>query len=283
MKLSRFVITLLFCLLTGISTAQNKHQNKPYFFIQLTDPQFGMFENNNGFAKETELLEKAVVEINRLKPDFVVITGDLVNDPEDQSQISEFKRIIAKIHSDIPVYLTPGNHDIGAVPDSLNINRYIDNYGYDRFSFRHKGSKYIGFNSSLIKFNTLDFEQMQYEWLKRILTKSRKARHTILFCHYPFFIKSFNEPENYSNIGMINREKYLTIFKTNNVDAVFCGHLHNNAYAKYGEMELVITNPIGKPHGSVSSGFRIVKISKGSKIEHDFYELDEIPETIIFD
>ena len=67
-------------LIAGTVLAQRNTNAAPWFFVQLTDPQFGMFENNVGFEKETILYEKAVAEINRLNPDFVVITGDLVND-----------------------------------------------------------------------------------------------------------------------------------------------------------------------------------------------------------
>lgn len=257
-------------------------KNHPYFFIQITDPQFGMFENNNGFEKETVLYENAVVKINRLKPDFVVITGDFVHNLKDMSQIAEFKRITGKIDSNIPVYLTPGNHDIGEVPDYVSINSYIKNYGYDKFSFKHKNSQFIGFNSCIIKANTPDFEQRQYDWLKKMLAKSRKSKHIILFCHYPFFIKSFDEPETYSNIGKRNREKYLTLFEANKVNIIFSGHLHNNAYAKFDEVELVTTSALGKPLGDASSGLRIVKVFS-DRIEHKYYELDEIPESITFD
>ncbi|MEI6048516.1 MAG: metallophosphoesterase [Bacteroidota bacterium] len=261
--------------------SKNGH-NHPYFFIQVTDPQFGMFENNNGFEKETYLYEKSVKEINRLKPDFVVITGDFVNDPKDMSQIAEFKRITVKIDSKIPVYYTPGNHDIGKIPDYLSINSYIKNYGYDKFAFKHKNSQFIGFNSCIIKANTPDFEQRQYDWLKKMLAKSKKARHIIIFCHYQFFVKSFDEPETYSNIGILNREKYLTLFDANKVKVVFSGHLHNNAYAKFGEMELVTTSAVGKPMAKAPSGFRIVKVYS-DRIESVYYGLDEIPESITFD
>jgi hypothetical protein len=69
-------------MIAGTAWAQNKNPNAPWFFVQLTDPQFGMFDNNASFEKETVLYEKAVAEINILKPDFVVITGDLVHDPD---------------------------------------------------------------------------------------------------------------------------------------------------------------------------------------------------------
>jgi len=50
---------------------------EPFFFIQLSDPQFGMFTTNKEFA------QFAVATVNRLRPAFVVITGDLVNQPGD--------------------------------------------------------------------------------------------------------------------------------------------------------------------------------------------------------
>lgn len=276
-----FVILLLLFLSTGILSAQKKDHNNPYFFIQITDPQFGMFENNNGFEKETVLYKKAVKEVNRLNPDFVVITGDLVNNLKDTLQIAEFKRITKEINSRIPVYLIPGNHDIGNVPDSQSINLYIRNYGYDRFSFKHKGARFIGFNSSIIKNNTPYFNQKQYEWIKKTLEKNKKAAHIILFCHYPFFIKAFDEPETYSNIGNEDRKKYLSLFAANKVDAIFSGHLHNNAITSFGKIQLVVSSAVGKPLGNAPSGLRIVKVYNDS-IESNFYGLDEIPDSITF-
>ena len=85
---------------------------EPFFFIQLSDPQFGMFTNNKDFVQETANFEFAVASINRLKPAFVVITGDLVNKPGDRAQIAEFHRIAAKVDPKIRVYNVVGNHDI---------------------------------------------------------------------------------------------------------------------------------------------------------------------------
>ena len=265
----------------GTGNAQRKKVASPFFFIQLTDPQFGFIDPGKGFEKETELYEKAVRAINRLKPDFVVITGDFVNSSNDRSQIAEFKRISATIDSKIPVYYTPGNHDIGNIPDNLNIDIYIKDYGYDRFSFRHKKCQFIGFNSCLIKSNTPIFEKSQFDWLKKMVAKSKKADHIILFCHHPFFINSLDEPETYSNIGIERRKKYLDLFSANKVEAIFSGHLHNNATPLYGKIQLVTTSALGKPLGNAPSGLRIVKIFN-DKIEHQYYGLDEIPEKVTF-
>lgn len=276
--LSSFILILI---LAGFALAQKNNQTAPWFFIQLTDPQFGMFANNAGFEKETFLYEKAVGEINRLHPDFVVITGDFVNDQHSTLQINEFKRITAKIKHSIQVYYSPGNHDIGQIPNEESLKKYKKNYGGDRFSFKHKGSVFIGINSGLIKGKLEKPEQEQYNWLAKKLQTSRKAQHVLLFCHYPFFNKTIDEPTAYSNIDKEYREKYLSLFNNNKVDAVFSGHHHNNGYAKYGKMELVTTSALGKPLGEAPSGLRIVKVYD-DRIEHEFFGLEELPDSIQF-
>lgn len=277
MKLLKLIFVTTLLILTLLPA--DAQESKPWFFIQLTDTQFGMFDSNKGFAKETELYEKAVAGINRLKPDFVVITGDLVNDQKNRSQVAEFKRITANINKDIPVYYLPGNHDIGQSPTQKEIDMFISDYGADRFSFTHKKGLFIGLNSCIIKSNTPVLEEEQLTWLKNELSKGNKVEHIILFTHYPFFINSYDEPETYSNIAVETRSRYLKILKENNVDVVFAGHLHNNASAKYGEMDMITTNASGKPLGTDPSGFRIVKVYS-NRIESEFCSLDEIPESV---
>lgn len=279
----RITISSLFLIiiLSGFVSAQKKNQDSPWFFIQLSDPQFGMFDGNNGFEKETALYEKAVAKINQLDPDFVVITGDFVHDQHSVPQINEFKRITAKINKEIPVYYSPGNHDIGQNPDETSIAAFKKNYGSDRFSYRHKGSVFIGFNTGIIKAKSEKHEKKQLDWLTKKLHQSRKAEHIILFTHYPFFNKTADEPAAYSNIDQEHRKKYLDFFSRNNVDVIFCGHHHNNGYATYGNMELVTTSALGKPLGDAPSGFRIVKVYPG-KIDHQFFSLEELPGKVDF-
>jgi len=259
--------------IAGTAFAQKKIPNAPWFFIQLTDPQFGMFESNKSFEKETILYESAVAKINSLNPDFVVITGDFVHDPNSVSQINEFRRITAKINTRIPVYYTPGNHDIGQTPDKESLKKYKKNYGSDKFSFEHKGSSFIGFNSGLIKAMLEKPEQKQYNWLVKKLNESQGSSHIILFCHYPFFNKTVDEPTAYSNINLEYRKKYLDLFNSKKVDAVFSGHYHNNSISTFGKMQLVTTSALGKPLGKAPSGMRIVKVYS-DRIEHEYFGLD---------
>ena len=56
-------LAILLLLLSTISInvqSQKKNSSDSFFIIQVTDPQFGMYESDKGFTKETELYEKAV-------------------------------------------------------------------------------------------------------------------------------------------------------------------------------------------------------------------------------
>src|SRR4051812_38460849 len=141
------VTRLTICALLQFSSA---FAAEPFFFIQLSDPQFGMFTNNKDFVQETANFEFAVASINRLKPAFVVITGDLVNKPGDRAQIAEFHRIAAKVDPKIRVYNVVGNHDIENVPRPETISVYTNLFGPDHDSFRHGGFVGIVLNSIII-------------------------------------------------------------------------------------------------------------------------------------
>ena len=81
--MNRWIFGLLGVWGLGWATVLPLHAAPPFFFIQLTDPQLGMFTDNKDFVQETANFEFAVAAVNRLKPAFVVITGDLVNKPGD--------------------------------------------------------------------------------------------------------------------------------------------------------------------------------------------------------
>lgn len=282
MKTIRLIISFaLICFIAINVNAQKKKTTAPFFFIQLADPQLGFSGNNKSFDEEVVLYEKAVTAVNKLNPDFVVLTGDLINNSKDQTQLSAFKDITSKINSTIPVYYTPGNHDIGNTPADSDIETFIEKYGHEKFAFKHKNNVFIGFNSCIIKAATPGMEEAQYNWLKEKIERSKKAEHIVLFCHHPFFVKTLDEADFYFNIPTGIREKYIKMFEENGVNAIFAGHLHDNAVAKYKNMDVITTSAVGKPLGKAPSGLRVVKVYP-DHIESSYYALDEVPETITF-
>src|SRR5262245_33266442 len=105
-------------------------------FIQMSDPQFGMYLKDAGFEHETVNFEFAIATANRLKPAFVVITGDLVNNRESAAEAAEFQRVAAKLNPGIRLFNVPGNHDVGNEPSPESLTAYRERFGQDYYTFR---------------------------------------------------------------------------------------------------------------------------------------------------
>ena len=251
----------------------------PFFFLQLSDPQFGFMDNNKSISAETEAMNKAVTAINQLKPPFVVITGDFVNNSKSKEQIAAYKSMIAQIDSSVKVYMIPGNHDIGKV-SRASIDNYKKNYGETHFSFRYGDCAFIGIDSNIIKEEDKEREEVQFKWLEQELQKTKDARFKFVFTHCSVFLKRMDEPVNYSNFSLPMREKYVRLFQKYGVNAIFAGHLHNNAYGKVGNMEMITIGPVGKVLGTGYQGMNLVKVYPDRFIS-EFIALNQFPKGVL--
>lgn len=251
----------------------------PFFFLQLSDPQFGFIDNNKSISAETEAMNKAVTAINQLKPPFVVITGDFVNNSKSKEQIAAYKSMIAQIDSSVKVYMIPGNHDIGKV-SRASIDNYKKNYGETHFSFRYGDCAFIGIDSNIIKEEDKEREEVQFKWLGQELQKTKDARFKFVFTHCSVFLKRMDEPVNYSNFSLPMREKYVHLFQKYGVNAIFAGHLHNNAYGKVGNMEMITIGPVGKVLGTGYQGMNLVKVYPDRFIS-EFIALNQFPKEVV--
>ncbi len=272
--------SLLILFLMFISACSSIGPASKLTFFQMADTQFGFFNANKEFSRETVNMEKAIAESNRLKPAFVVICGDLVNKPGDLAQIAEYKRIAAKLDPSIKLYSVSGNHDVENVPTLASLALYKKHFGDDRYTFRSGNILGIILNSSLIKDPSLAPIEAanQLEWLIQVLKDAKKsnARNIMVFMHHSLFLKDSNEADEYFNINAERRKIYLELFKTYGIKQVFAGHYHRNAYGKFGEMEMITTGPVGRPLGADSSGFRIINV-KGKIVDHTYFALDSLP------
>ncbi len=277
-KFSAFLLAASLALLAFAPRAAAAEE--PFFFIQLSDPQLGMFTENRDFAQDAANFEFAVTAVNRLRPAFVVITGDLVHKPGDSAQITEYRRIVAKIDPSIPVYNVPGNHDVQNVPTPASVADYVKIFGPDRYTFTHRSVTGIVLNSSVIHSPQESPQQLaeQEQWLRAELTKAKTAgaRHIVVFQHHPWFIASAAEPDQYFNIPLARRSAYMALFREFGVRYLFCGHYHRNAEGRDGEIQNITSGPVGKPLGGGKSGIRVA-IVRDTVIDHRYYELSELP------
>jgi serine/threonine-protein phosphatase CPPED1 len=249
-------------------------------FIQMSDPQFGMYTKDADFVHETANFEFAIAAANRIKPAFVIVTGDLTNKPGDAAQIAEFHRIAKKLDPKIRLFPVPGNHDVGNEPTVASLATYRKAYGPDYYTFRVGDIAGIVLNSNLEKAtkNVPDEAAKMEAWFKAELAKAKEsgAKHIIVFQHISFFLKEAGEEDQYFNIPLDVRQRYLKLMHEYGVHEVFAGHYHRNELGRDGDLEMVTTGPVGMPLGGARSGIRIVVVDdKG--VSHKFQDFGELP------
>ena len=251
-----------------------------YYFVQITDPQFGFFTGNpRMFEQETINFEFVIASINRLRPAFVVVCGDLVHNDGDAGQVAEYKRIVAKLDPAIPVYTVSGNHDLSNTPTPEKLAFYREQFGKDWYSFRHADLYGIVLNSTIMMApdGVPADAAAQEAWLREELVRAKAsgAKSIMVFQHHPFFIQSADEADP-NSVPNPRRATYLTLLKEYGVNYVFAGHLHRNAVAADGPLNMIITSAVGRPLGTDPSGLRVV-IVRPNGVEHTFYGLGSVP------
>ena len=255
-------------------------QERPFQFVVLTDTQFGMYSGDKGLEHETANFEFAVAAVNRLKPGFVVVLGDLVNKTGDPDEIGEYLRISRKIDLSIPVYHLAGNHDVGNEPTPESLDAFRTNVGRDFYSFRAGPVYGIVLNSTLMHSpkDAMKEYDGQDRWLRKELesAKASGAPHVIVFQHHPVFVNDAQEPDGYENIPLSRRRDLLDLYHWAGVKFVFAGHTHRNVIVRDGDLEIVATGPTGKPLAKDGSGIRIVTIT-GSTLEHRYFDFGFLP------
>ena len=246
----------------------------------MSDPQFGMYTKDTGFEHETANFEFAIAAANRIKPAFVVVTGDLTNKAGDAAQIAEYHRIVKKLDPKVRLFAVPGNHDVGNEPTAESLAAYRKSFGPDYYTFRVGDITGIVLNSNLERGtkNVPEEAAKMEAWFKAELAKAKEAgaKRIIVFQHISFFLKEPGEADQYFNIPPDVRQRYLKLMHDYGVQQVFAGHYHRNEWGKDGDLEMVTTGPVGMPLGGAKSGIRVVTVDEKG-VTHKYHEFGDLP------
>jgi len=159
-----------------------------------------------GDIVDKQRLSKMVIEINELKPDIVILAGDIIDDYIepfiDQEMGTEFK----KIHSKYGVYAVFGNHEYYGSPVDKIVNEYENSA-----NLKVLRDKTVKINDSFYLVGRDDLSAERYTKTKRktideLLKDTAKELPIIVIDHQPV---NFSEGEKAK------------------VDLQFSGHTHN--------------------------------------------------------
>jgi serine/threonine-protein phosphatase CPPED1 len=276
------IVSIALVLLVILACAALAASNAPFFFVQIADTQLGFTTGNKDLTVEIDHFKQAVAHINRLKPAFVIVSGDMTHATHDPKQIREFWKIAREISPSIPLHLVPGNHDVGKAT-AEDIRSYEKLFGEDHYGFSVNGTSFIVLDSCLLRDGAdTTLRDAQRKWFESELTaaEASKAAHIFVCTHHPFFLTKPDEADKYQNVPLAQRTDYLDLMTRCGVDYAISGHLHHDQTAKYNGLTLTTCEPLSK---SVAKppvvGFRIWRVYK-DRIETQFYPLDKVPESL---
>jgi predicted phosphodiesterase len=183
-----------------------------------------------------------VQEIQRLRPDFVITVGDMIegyvdDEAEIRRQWKEYKELVETLT--MPLYYVSGNHDIWE-------ERFAELYtvlsGAEPYYSFDVGDVHLLVLSTGPYDYVEDVPDDQIAWLVDDLEASRGADHTLVFFHKPYWIETVAAGEE---------DKLHDIFVQYGVDAVFTGHYH--VYFS-GSYDGIMYTTIGSSGGICSPG-----------------------------
>lgn len=229
--------------------------DKQWTFAVLSDSQFAA---TSPTSPQVQMARESLRQIVKENPDFLVINGDLV-DTAWKEDFDLAKTILEEeVGDQIPIYYTPGNHEImgsGSLDNFLNMNN-----NENRYMFDHKGTRFVLLDSSTGSFRTSDFEQLLE--LKKSLDEAAKdpnINNVVVMGHHPT-----RDPLPTKNSQLSDRkesqllEKWLTNFrKTSGGKGVLyvSGHAHTNNIERVEGVPYMVVGPAGKtPYGPADNG-----------------------------
>jgi serine/threonine-protein phosphatase CPPED1 len=275
----------------------------PFRVLFLADIQMGMYATFSGLSEdgvadyaargmtvravppaeghewEARQYQRAIEAANALQPDLVLFGGDLVDDPNAEDQLDEYLRITSLLDPGIERRWAPGNHDIGAdtvIPTDESIARYREVFGDDYYAFDAGPATFLILDTVVIDHP----ENVAAEWESQrqfVLDRldGSDGRPIIVAGHHPFFVDHAAEDDTYWNLPRERRDPLLTAFHGAGVRLVLGAHLHKNAHAADGDLEMVTSGPVGYTLGPDPSGMTLVEIDEDGGATHRYLTLEE--------
>ena len=245
-----------------------------FYFAHLTDthlPDHAYHDQGGSVTDSTEIvdLREVIHDINLIHPEFVLLTGDLVNEGELEDYLewrsyTRAQRLLAEF--EVPVFLIAGNHDIGGWEDSpppdgtarrnwwrffgwphlddppSGAPQYTQNYSFDYGSVHFTAlESYVNYDMwRPWIYGSESFTSGQLAWLADDLAAATGSAKRILFYHY-----DFSHQLDLPALG---------------VDMALWGHIHNDSGSLTSQPYDLATNNVCDWERS----YRMVRVINGN-------------------
>jgi predicted MPP superfamily phosphohydrolase len=280
---------------------------KEFSFIQASDTHVS--------EKTIDRMQKFRAVVDSVKPDFVIITGDLVRDalrvsePEATGYFELYRDQIKQMT--IPVWSVPGNHELFGIERQTSLvnsknplygrNMYHHYFGPDYYSFNFGGIHFIGLNS--VDFEDLWYfghvDSIQVEWMKKDLSMIPPNTPVVTFNHIPFYSGGLSI-QNFKEFGfdrtvelekgnlqyrhvVSNAHEVISILRHYNFLLALAGHHHSSQQFTLNitgqplrfEQTAAVIGPLEDGDFQFPSGVTLYQVKNGTISKGIFIPLDK--------
>ncbi len=220
------ILTGLICLMLLTSIATIVKAQSPNFpsGARIVGDSFSEDEDKFSFAiigdktgggqDKWPIFDRAMEEINELKPHFAIMVGDLIQGYTENNDIldrqwKEFWEHQSRL--EVPFLPLPGNHDIS---NRVMYDYWVNQIGLTYYAFIHNNCLFLLLNTEEGKGSEKGwFGKTQIAYAIGELEKNRDVRHTFVLMHKPAWLSTSDW--NQIEAALVDREY-----------TVFAGHYH---------------------------------------------------------
>jgi hypothetical protein len=232
--------------------------------VPLTFIVFG--DSRSSSDAHRRLVERIRAEV----PDFVLGTGDLVDEGHDEQQWQDFFDVEGPLLRDNVYFPALGNHDRQGRGRTAEVYREwfsLPDNGADSersYAFTWGIARFVILDSNASSFALTD----QTEWLERELVAARqdqRIKHIFVVMHHPPYSISLHGGQRDL------RERWTPLFERYQVTAVFSGHDHVYTRAEVGGVHYLVSGGGGAalyPKSRRPSSTDIAAVKRFERVNH---------------
>ncbi len=218
-----------------LATAPEVGAAVPFSFIVLGDSR-----------SNAEAHRRVIERVDQEVPDFILGTGDMVDEGARQDQWQTFFDVERELLADNVYFPAVGNHDRqgrGRTADTYRSFFSVPDNGGDSeryYAFSYANARFLVLDSNAHSFSLTG----QTAWLERELMSARqdeRVRHVFVVMHHPPFSVSLHGGQRDL------RERWTPLFEKYGVTAVFSGHDHAYQRAEKNGLRYFVSGGAGAP------------------------------------
>ncbi len=237
------------------------------------DPQLGFISGTEDYEtkyrEDLARMERVIAEVNHLKPDVALISGDMTHKRADI--VRAWPRLLSMVK--VPVIATPGNHDMCQRLERDALDRYNAIFGRDYGTMDVNGWRiFFGNTQYWLETDEITFQTRYEKWLSSELERAKELRGKVILAgHNAPFAYRVDEEDGYENCPKSSRFARLDAYLAAGARFYLAGHMHRLCVRGYRGLTILSAESLSLNFDQRPYGFRVFKVADDFSYSWNFH------------